>query len=250
MIDESRELGIVVDRATLSRSGAPIVRELSLRVGPGEAVSILGPSGSGKSTLLRLIAGLAAPDAGSVRVGGTAATTAEARATVGFVMQEGALFPHLTLADNVTIAGRLRGQRRPAVAARLTEVCVLARVDVAWLGRYPAELSGGQRQRGALARALFADPAVLLFDEPLSALDPLVRAELQGELAELPARLGKTVVFVTHDVVEATRLAPRLVLLAEGRLVAEGTIGELRAAPEGSFVRRFLAAQGAIGGGP
>jgi osmoprotectant transport system ATP-binding protein len=250
MTDEGRAQVIAVEGATLSRAGVPILRGVSLRVGEGESVAVLGPSGSGKSTLLRLIAGLAAPDGGQVTVGGVAATGAEARARVGFVMQEGALFPHLTLAGNVTLTGRLRGQERAAIEARLAEVCAIARVDPAWLGRYPAELSGGQRQRGGLARALFSDPAVLLFDEPLSALDPLVRAELQGELAGLPARLGKTAVFVTHDVIEATRLARRLVLLADGRLVAEGTIDELRAAPEGSFVRRFLEAQGAIGGGP
>jgi osmoprotectant transport system ATP-binding protein len=239
---------IAVEGAGLSRAGVPVLRGVTLRLGAGEAVSVLGPSGSGKSTLLRLIAGLIAPDTGTVSVGGAPATSAEARARVGFVMQEGALFPHLTLADNVTITGRLRGRYRASVRARLDEVCALARVDPAWLVRYPAELSGGQRQRGALARALFADPAVLLFDEALSALDPLVRAELQRERADLPARLGKTAVFVTHDVVEAARLAPRLVLLAEGRVVAGGSIDDLRGAPAGSFVRRFLEAQGAVGG--
>jgi osmoprotectant transport system ATP-binding protein len=225
--------------------GGAGVGPLSLRVRAGETVALVGPSGAGKSTLLRLLLGLVAPDAGEVLFTGRAIGAGDdaARRRVGYVVQGGALFPHLTCEGNVALVARHLGMARAEARERIRHLARLARIDEDSLGRYPAQLSGGQAQRIGVMRALMLDPEVLLLDEPLGALDPLTRAELQDDLRQLFAALGKTVLLVTHDLAEALFLARRLVLMRDGRVVQDGTLEELLRAPADPFVTRFLRAQ-------
>lgn len=219
----------------------------------GTTTALIGPSGCGKSTLLRLIIGLITPTSGTVSIEGTEVTPnslLDLRRRVGYVIQDGGLFPHLTAAQNVQLMARHLLQSRDGKGkpfadpdARLRELCELTYFPTDGLNRYPLELSGGQRQRIALMRALMLDPDVLLLDEPLGALDPLVRAALQTDLKAIFQKLGKTVVLVTHDMAEAGYLADRIVLLSEGRIVQQGTLADLRERPASSFVSDFLSAQ-------
>lgn len=224
----------------------PAVDRVSLTVHPGTTHVLLGTSGSGKSTILRLVLGLVAPDEGEVRVDGipvTPATRAEVRARIGYVVQEGALYPHLTAARNVMLPARARGWPEPRMQARLAQLAALAGLDGAMLDRHPDELSGGQRQRVGLMRALMLDPPVLLLDEPLGALDPITRAELQTHLVRIFSELRKTVVLVTHDVREAFVFGTTITLLSDGRLVQQGTFADLVQRPAEPFVAEFLRAQ-------
>lgn len=210
----------------------------------GEVTALIGPSGCGKSTLLRLLLWLIEPDGGTIRIDGqtvNAATCQEVRRRVGYVIQDGGLFPHLTARENVCLmANHLQ---KPVDVAGLSQ---LVRLPADALDRYPRELSGGQRQRVGLMRALALDPATLLLDEPLGALDPLVRSGLQTDLKEIFGRLGKTVVFVTHDMGEAAYLADRIVLLREGQIAQVGTLREFQETPASPFVTEFLNAQRAL----
>jgi osmoprotectant transport system ATP-binding protein len=227
-------------------AGRPALGPLSLDVPAGRTTVLIGPSGCGKSTLLRLLVGLVTPDAGGVTFDGTPVTAATARAVrlrVGYVIQDGGLFPHLTARDNVTLMARHLGRDRGATAARVTELAELTRFPADGLDRYPHQLSGGQRQRVGLMRALMLNPDALLLDEPLGALDPLVRADLQAELRDIFRSLGKTVVLVTHDLGEATFFADRVVLLRDGQIVQEGTPRDLWHRPADPFVTRFVQAQ-------
>jgi osmoprotectant transport system ATP-binding protein len=228
--------------AVVRYGGRTALGPVELEIARGETVAVLGPSGCGKSTLLRLLLGLIRPDEGTVSFDG-AAPNREARLRLGTVIQDGGLFPHLTAAENATLMARQLGWSGEKIAARLEELRALTSFPTDGLARHPAMLSGGQRQRVALMRALFLDPEALLLDEPLGALDPLIRAELHTELAAIFARLGKTVVLVTHDVVEAARLAARVVLLADGRVVQDGPLRTLVDSPASPFVGRFLSAQ-------
>jgi osmoprotectant transport system ATP-binding protein len=238
---------VIALNGVVKRFGATAVGPVSLTVTAGEAVALIGPSGCGKSTLLRLVLGLLTPDGGEVVFDGTPVTPATARAVrlrCGYVVQEqGGLFPHLTAADNVSLVARQLGWDAKRIGARLPELAALVRLDEGLLGRFPRELSGGQRQRVGVMRALMLDPPALLLDEPLSALDPLVKADLLPDLKHLVAELGKAVLVVTHDLREAVALADRLVLLDAGRVVQAGTPAELRADPATDFVTRFLDAQ-------
>jgi osmoprotectant transport system ATP-binding protein len=220
--------------------------DVSLEVGSGTTHVLLGSSGSGKSTLLRVLLGLVAPDAGEALVDGVAVTPATRRRLVGgigYVVQEGGLFPHLTVEGNVSLPAETVGWPRARTAERVRALSTLVGFDEAMLRRYPAELSGGQRQRVGLMRALVLDPPRLLLDEPLGALDPIVRADLQLELRRLFAALGKTVVLVTHDVREAVLLGSTITLLRAGRVVQQGTFAQLSHAPAEPFVTEFLGAQ-------
>jgi osmoprotectant transport system ATP-binding protein len=212
----------------------------------GKTTVLIGPSGCGKSTLLRLIIGLLKPDGGTIRFNGdpvTADALQQFRRHVGYVIQDGGLFPHLTARDNVLLLSR--HLRRPAdqMSSRVDELCTLTRFPTEALDRYPAELSGGQRQRVSLMRALALSPELLLLDEPLGALDPLVRASLQHDLKDVFARLGQTAILVTHDLAEAAYLGDTIVLMNEGRIVQTGTLQELRDAPADPFVTDFINAQ-------
>ena len=234
-------------REVTKRFGAVVALDsVSLDVPPGATHVLLGSSGSGKSTVLRLILGLAAPDAGTVAVDGVV-VDAHSRdrlvARMGYVVQDGGLYPHLTAVDNVTLAADAQGWGRERIETRVAELAGMAGLDAATLGRYPRELSGGQRQRVGLMRALMLDPPVLLLDEPLGALDPIVRAELQDQLGHLFAALAKTVVLVTHDIREAARLGHTITLMTAGRVVQQGTFADLVDRPADPFVRQFLTAQ-------
>ena len=213
----------------------------------GRVTALLGSSGCGKSTVLRLILGLLRPTSGEVRVGGELVTPANVmtiRHRTGYVVQDGGLFPHLTARQNVALLADHLGRDKQQTHARAEELADLVRLPRDLLSRYPAELSGGQRQRVGLMRALALDPPLLLLDEPMGALDPLVRAELQTDLRELFQSLGKTVVLVTHDLREAEYLADSVALMHQGEVIQAGPMAELRERPATPFVTRFLSAFG------
>ncbi|MEO6462561.1 MAG: ATP-binding cassette domain-containing protein [Candidatus Eisenbacteria bacterium] len=220
---------------------------LDLHVGHGRTVALLGPSGCGKSTILRLLTGLARPDEGSLTVRGIEVRPERLRDSVlphvGYVVQEGGLFPHLTAAQNVSLVPRDRGWSADRIARRVSELARLVHLDSGLLARFPADLSGGQRQRVALMRALVHEPDVLLLDEPLGALDPMIRARLQDDLGALFRTLRKTVLLVTHDLAEAATLADDIVLLRAGQIVQRGAWRDLVERPADDFVREFVAAQ-------
>ena len=203
--------------------GRPIIDRLNLQVVQGENLVLLGESGCGKTTTLRLVNRLLTPTGGEVRVGGKATiewNAIQLRRRTGYVIQEAGLFPHFTVGENVALVPSLEKWDHDRIAARTKELLSLVGLEpVQFADRYPRELSGGQKQRVGVARALAADPPLLLMDEPFGALDPLTRASLQKEFAELKARLQKTVIFVTHDVREALLLGSRIALMDKGRIV-------------------------------
>ena len=217
-----------------------------LQVPAGETLVLIGPSGCGKSTLLRLIVGLSQPNSGTITLEGTVLTPANLlpmRQRMGYVIQEGGLFPHLTVRDNVTVMARYLRRDADWIARRLAELAQLVRLPLDLMRRFPAELSGGQRQRVSLMRALMLDPELLLLDEPLGALDPMIRYELQQELKSIFAQLGKTVIMVTHDIAEAAFFGHTLVLTRDGRIVQTGPFKALARTPAEPFVERFINAQ-------
>ncbi|HTS37297.1 MAG TPA: ATP-binding cassette domain-containing protein [Candidatus Solibacter sp.] len=201
---------------------AQVLHELNLQVRAGELLVLLGRSGSGKSTTLKLVNRLVSPSSGEVLVNGVANTAGDLirlRRGIGYVIQEIGLFPHFTVARNIGLVPRIEGWGDSRIHARTHELMTLVGLPTELSNRYPHQLSGGQRQRVGVARALAADPEILLMDEPLGALDPLTRDQLQREFLSLQQRLGKTVVFVTHDLHEALRLGSRIALMEAGRLV-------------------------------
>src|SRR5215212_503586 len=213
---------------------SPALYPTTLSLERGKTTVLIGPSGCGKSTLLRLIIGLITPDQGSIRFENVALTPdqiPQIRRRTGYVIQEGGLFPHLTARGNVLLMARHLGRPATDTAPRIRELCELTRFPEKLLDRFPAELSGGQRQRVSLMRALMLSPELLLLDEPLGALDPLVRAALQHDLKEIFSRLGQTVLLVTHDLAEAAYLGDQIVLMNQGRIVQQGTIEDLRQKP-------------------
>ena len=219
---------------------------VSIEVLPGTVHVLLGSSGSGKSTVLRVILGLVEPDRGDVLVDGTLVTESTRAGLVrrmGYVVQDGGLYPHLTALDNVALPAEVHGWPPAQTRARAAELGAMVGLDDQSLRLYPRELSGGQRQRVGLMRALVLDPPLLLLDEPLGALDPIVRAELQGQLGRLFASLGKTVVLVTHDIREAALLATTITLMTAGRIVQQGAFADLVERPATPFVSQFLTAQ-------
>jgi osmoprotectant transport system ATP-binding protein len=237
---------ISLDHVSKSFDGAVALQPTTLAVPAGGTTALIGPSGCGKSTLLRLIVGLISPDAGAVTFDGvpmTAKTSRDLRRRMGYVIQDGGLFPHLTAAGNISLLARQLGWDAARIRTRLGELAEATRVPMDLLDRYPSQLSGGQRQRVGLMRALMLDPQVLLMDEPLGALDPIVRARLQEDLRELFHRLRKTVVFVTHDMSEAGYLGDEIVLMRAGRIVQKGTARDLLDRPADAFVTEFIRAQ-------
>jgi osmoprotectant transport system ATP-binding protein len=229
-----------------SFSGVKAIDGLDLSVPVSRTTVLIGPSGCGKSTLLRLMLGLTGPDGGTVLFEGAELTPGTARAArrrAGYVIQEGGLFPHMTARENVTLMARQLGWSPRRIQMRLEELVTLTKFPGDGLERHPVELSGGQRQRVALMRALMLDPVVLLLDEPLGALDPMIRADLQRDLRDIFSELSKTVVLVTHDLAEAAYFGDRVVLLREGSVVQEGSLTELIGSPADPFVTRFVTAQ-------
>jgi len=235
-----------LDGATKVYAGKSALGPVTLDVPAGQTTALIGPSGCGKSTLLRLLVGLVESDAGTVTFEGVPVTAATARAVrlrTGYVIQDGGLFPHLTARGNITLMARHLGWDRPRLDARVAELTALTRFPADGLDRYPRQLSGGQRQRVGLMRALMLDPVALLLDEPLGALDPFIRADLQVELRDIFRSLGKTVAIVTHDLGEAAFFADRVVLLRDGHIVQEGSPSDLWHRPADPFVTRFVQAQ-------
>jgi osmoprotectant transport system ATP-binding protein len=239
---------IRLNEVSKSLGGAPALDHVALTIETGRVTALIGPSGSGKSTLLSLIVGLDWPDEGSVEIDGSPVTPLSAlqlRRRMGYVIQDGGLFPHLTARGNVELMAKETGWPAARRTARLDELCRLTHFPPELLGRYPTELSGGQRQRVSLMRALMLDPDIVLMDEPLGALDPLIRADLQDDLASVFARLRKTVLIVTHDLGEAGFFADAIVLMNEGRIVQQGGFADLVERPAEPFVTRFVRASAA-----
>jgi len=227
-------------------AGAQALHSTNLSIERGKTTLLIGPSGCGKSTLLRLMIGLIAPDSGTIAFNDLTITPTNIdslRRRIGYVIQEGGLFPHLTARANVLLMARYLGKSQEEMQSRLMELCELTRFSDTLLSRYPVELSGGQRQRVSLMRALMLSPELLLLDEPLGALDPLVRASLQKDLKEIFARLQQTVLFVTHDLAEAIYFGDEIVLMNEGRIVQKGSASDLREKPAEPFVSEFINAQ-------
>ncbi|HEX3653385.1 MAG TPA: ATP-binding cassette domain-containing protein [Rhizomicrobium sp.] len=225
-------------------NGGAAVRDLSLNIEAGEFAVLIGPSGSGKSTTLSLINRLIEPSAGTIEIDGediAQTEPVELRRRIGFVFQGIGLFPHLSVAENVGITPRLLGWQRSKIAERTLELLQLVQLaPERYAARYPRELSGGEQQRVGVARALAAEPKLMLMDEPFGALDPLVRDELGAEVRSIHDRLGLTTVLVTHDMTEALLLADRIVVMREGGIVQSGTPAELVRAPADDFVRDMI----------
>jgi osmoprotectant transport system ATP-binding protein len=220
-----------------------ILDNLTLDIAPGAFCVLVGPSGCGKSTILRLINGLIAPDAGRVLVRGADIAGLDRqvlRRGIGYVIQSVGLFPHRTIGDNIATVPRLLGWPKSRIAARVKELAELMQLDGALLARYPHQLSGGQQQRIGVARALAADPDIVLMDEPFGALDPLMRNALQQELRQIHRQSKKTIVFVTHDMDEALRLGTEIAVMKQGRIVQMGGPVDLLRAPADDFVRDLI----------
>jgi osmoprotectant transport system ATP-binding protein len=238
----------MIELASVSKSydGLTVLDTLNLTIEPGQTAVLVGPSGCGKSTLLRLMIGLVEPDSGSVSIAGTelnVATVLQVRRRLGYVIQDGGLFPHCTARENVTLMARYLRWSTERIKTRLAELAELTRFPIEGLDRYPVQLSGGQRQRVGLMRALMLDPSVILLDEPLGALDPMVRAELQNDLRAIFRSLAKTVVMVTHDLAEAAWFGHEIILLRQGRIVQRGSLREMLDQPADPFVTQFISAQ-------
>jgi osmoprotectant transport system ATP-binding protein len=231
-------------RKVFQGSARPAVTDLTIDVRRGECVTLIGPSGCGKTTTLKMINRIIEPTSGKISVDGRDAMTVpahELRRSIGYVIQQIGLFPHRTIAQNIGTVPSLLGWDQARIADRVEELVDTVGLDPEMLTRYPSELSGGQQQRVGVARALAADPPVLLMDEPFGAVDPIVRKRLQAEFHELQKRLGKTVVFVTHDVDEAILLGDRMAILEVGGVLAQYDAPEaILAEPASAFVERFL----------
>jgi osmoprotectant transport system ATP-binding protein len=237
---------IKIDGVTKSFDGTMVLKSIGLEIGRGKILALIGPSGCGKSTLIRIIAGLVKPDNGVVVINDeilTPGNVLSMRRRMGYVIQEGGLFPHLTARQNVALMARYLGRSKSEIDARMRYLAGLTKFPFDGMGRYPVQLSGGQNQRVSLMRALMLDPNVLLLDEPLAALDPLIRFELQRDLKEIFHALKISVVLVTHDMGEAAFFGDRIVLMKEGRIVQQGTLQDLVECPAESFVTSFIQAQ-------
>jgi osmoprotectant transport system ATP-binding protein len=223
-----------------------VLKPTTLRLEQGRTTVLIGPSGCGKSTILRVMIGLIEPDQGKVLYDGeqiTAENVMLIRRKIGYVIQDGGLFPHLSARDNVGLLAKFLGWDKSRVEKRVEELADLTRLPREALARYPTQLSGGQRQRLGIMRAFMLDPAVVLLDEPMGALDPLVRFDLQEDLRKIFQAMNKTVVMVTHDMGEAGFFGDRVILLGGGRIVQEGTLDDLLRSPADEFVERFINAQ-------
>ena len=240
-------LGLVKRFPGTSRAA---VDRLTLSVADGEVCVLIGPSGCGKTTTMRIINRLLEPDGGTVRVGGRSIMDTDPvslRRSIGYVIQQVGLFPHWTIADNVATVPRLLAWDEAKTTARTDELLALVGMDPrAYRNRFPRELSGGQKQRVGVARALAADPPVMLMDEPFGALDPITRTRLQDEFLKILRKLNKTIVFVTHDIDEAIKMGDRVAILRDGALVQYDTPEKILAAPADPFVESFVGADRAL----
>ena len=240
----SAEPAITFDHAFFRVNGRALVQDLELSVNQGETLVLLGRSGSGKTTSLKLINRLLVPSAGAVRVNGKSTTDWDPirlRRSIGYVIQDGGLFPHFTVARNIALVPQIENWPQEKMGARVREMLALVGLGPDLGDRYPQQLSGGQRQRVGVARALAADPPILLLDEPFGALDPITRSEMQKEFRELQQRMKKAVIFVTHDLREALLLADRVALMEGGRLIVNLHVTEFPHSQE-PLVRAYMEA--------
>jgi osmoprotectant transport system ATP-binding protein len=239
---------IEIDQVSKSYGDRRVVNSLSLNVGAGELCVLLGSSGCGKSTTLRMINRLIPTDGGSIRVGGedVASVSPEAlRRRIGYAIQSIGLFPHWTVEDNIATVPRLLKWHEARVRDRVGKLLELFRLDPrSYRSKYPHQLSGGEQQRVGVARALAADPELLLMDEPFAAVDPITRDALQAELARVHQTTGKTIVFVTHDIEEALRLATMIAIMDRGQIIQLGAPLDILEHPANDFVREFVGRQG------
>ncbi len=249
------EAMIRLDAVSKSYPGqtTPAVSELSLDIMDGEIVVLVGPSGCGKTTTMRLINRLIEPTAGKIFLGGEDVTTVDAdqlRRRIGYVIQQVGLFPHMSIANNIGLLLRALGWNKKEIRSRVDELLGLVGLDVdTYRDRYPKQLSGGQQQRVGVARALAADPPVMLMDEPFGAIDPITRERLQDELLGLQSQIRKTIVFVTHDIQEAIKLGDRIAIFAEGgRLAQYDTPAQILTNPADDFVASFIGGGAAVRG--
>lgn len=238
---------LTLDAVSKSYGSAIVLQPTSFEVAAGQTLVLIGPSGCGKSTLLRILIGLIPPDTGTVKFRDEVMTpenVLKMRHAMGYVLQDGGLFPHLSVVDNVTLLARyLNSMDAAAMQARVETLAELTKLPREALARFPSQISGGQRQRVAIMRALMLDPPLLLLDEPMGALDPIVRYDLQEDLKQIFFELSKTVVLVTHDMGEAAFFGDDVMLMAAGRIVQRGTIGDFFEHPAEEFVTRFITAQ-------
>jgi osmoprotectant transport system ATP-binding protein len=238
---------ISVKNVTKTFGSYKAVDDISFSIGQGENVVFLGTSGSGKTTLLKMINRLLEPDHGTIAIDGIPIRQRrpeDLRRNIGYVFQNNGLFPHYTIAENIAIVPRLLGWDRKRTEARIVELMEKLRLPSAqYSASYPSELSGGQQQRVGIARALAADPPILLMDEPFGALDPITRSAVKKDFKELDELRSKTIVLVTHDVQEAFELADRIFLMDKGKVVQEGTPDQLLFEPAGDYVRTFFEEQ-------
>jgi osmoprotectant transport system ATP-binding protein len=237
---------VVLENVSKTFGSRVAVHPVTLAFPAGRTSVLIGPSGCGKSTLMRMVVGLVAPDSGRVVVDGaplSAQTIEPARHAIGYVIQDGGLFPHLTAEQNVTLLATHLGRDRAWIAQRVRALAALTDIAPELLARYPQQLSGGQRQRVGLIRALMLDPPLLLLDEPLGALDPVTRYELQTKLKAIFDELAKSVVMVTHDMGEAAYFADDIVMMREGRIVQRGGLRDLLERPADPYVHEFIRAQ-------
>ena len=248
MIDSASPADVAIRLTGVTKkfdgSSGAAVDDLSLDIESGTIMALLGPSGCGKTTTLRMINRLIEPTAGTIEINDVdvmSQSAQELRRGIGYVIQQVGLFPHRTIASNIATVPTMLGWEKSRSAARVEELTTLVGLDHEMLDRYPDELSGGQQQRVGVARALAADPPVLLMDEPFGAVDPIVRGRLQDELLELQNKVSKTIVLVTHDVDEALRVADRIALMNVGGVIEQlATPDELMRAPANDFVKSFV----------
>ena len=237
---------ITLDRLTktFGASAQSAVDGLSLIINAGEICVLIGPSGCGKTTPMRMINRMVEPDSGRIEVGGhdvTRIDAVELRRSIGYVIQQVGLFPHMTIGENIATVPKMLGWDAPRIAKRVDELLALVGMEPdLYRNRFPRELSGGQKQRVGVARALAADPPVMLMDEPFGAIDPITRARLQDEFLRILRELGKTIVFVTHDIDEAIRMGSRIAILRAGKVVQYDTPERILAHPADSFVEAFV----------
>lgn len=237
---------LILQNVSKSYNDVPAVHSISLEIEPGITTVLIGPSGCGKSTLIRLIIGLIAADDGRIILNDTeltAKTIPETRKKTGYVIQEGGLFPHLTARKNITLMAEFLHWDKSRIDDRLKELMLMTQFPGEGIDKYPAELSGGQKQRVSLMRALMLDPELLLLDEPLGALDPMIRSDLQSDLKNIFRSLKKMVLLVTHDMGEAVFFADQIVLIRQGEIVQKGSPEDLVRSPADTFVRQFINAQ-------
>lgn len=235
-----------LDNVTKSFRELQVLKPTTVEFATGQSTVLIGPSGCGKSTLLRMLVGLIQPDSGSICFDGVPVTSQniiQLRRRMGYVIQDGGLFPHLTAARNVSLMADHLGWDKNRVESRVVELADLTRLPREALQRYPDQMSGGQRQRVGIMRALMLDPPVLLLDEPMGALDPLVRFDLQEDLRTIFRTLAKTAIMVTHDMGEAGFFGDLVMLLYDGQIVQRGTLDDLIHRPANDYVTRFINAQ-------